>query len=49
MNAQKRSFGQNLSAFMYRKGISVEELADRLGYTVYEVHRILESRLFVNC
>ena len=42
-----RVIGQNIQLQMNSKGYSIEELADRLGYSVLEVHRIIEGNLSV--
>lgn len=47
MREQSRVFGNNLRFYMNRAGMEVEELAEKLGYSVYEVQKLMDARLFL--
>lgn len=48
MNYKGRVFGQNLSFYMDKQGISPEEMAEELGYTVNEIYNIIDARQYVS-
>lgn len=47
MREQSRVFGNNLRYYMNRAGMNVEELAEKLGYSVYEIQQVMDARLFL--
>lgn len=47
MSEKSRIFGNNLQVFLKEKDIQPERLAERLGYSVQEVRRIMDARLFL--
>lgn len=46
MSEKSRIFGNNLQVFLKEKGMQPEHLAERLGYSVQEVRRMMDARLF---
>lgn len=47
MREQSRVFGNNLRFYMNRAGMKVEEFAEKLEYSVYEVQKLMDARLFL--
>lgn len=47
MREQSRVFGSNLRFYMNKAGMKVEELAGKLGYSVYEIRKVMDARLFL--
>lgn len=47
MSEKSRIFGNNLQVFLRKKDIQLEHFAERLGYSVQEVRRIMDARLFL--
>lgn len=47
MSEKSRIFGNNLQVFLKEKDIQPEHLAERLGYSVQEVRRMMDARLFL--
>lgn len=47
MSEKSRIFGNNLQVFLKNKDLQPELLAERLGYSVQEVRRIMDARLFL--
>ncbi|MCM1430719.1 MAG: helix-turn-helix transcriptional regulator [Muribaculaceae bacterium] len=47
MGEKNRIFGNNIQVFLKDKGIQPEYLAEQLGYSVQEVRRIMDARLFL--
>ena len=45
MREQSRVFGNNLQLYVKRAGLGIEEFAEKLGYTEYEVRKIMDARL----
>lgn len=45
---KSRVFGQNMHYYMKLKDVSVESLAQKLDYTVLELKKIFDARLFVD-
>lgn len=48
MREQSRVFGNNLRFYMNRAGMNVEELAEKLGYSEYEIQKVMDARLFLD-
>lgn len=48
MSEQNRIFGNNLRLYLSKKQMSLEQLAKKLGYSAYEVHKIIDGRLFLD-
>lgn len=48
MSEKNRIFGNNVKYFLFQKGISTEEMGKTLGYTNYELQKILDARVFVD-
>ena len=48
MSEKSRVFGNNVKYFLFQKGISTEEMGAALGYTDYEVQKIMDARIFVD-
>ncbi len=49
MREQSRVFGNNLQLYVKRAGLGIEEFAEKLGYTEYEVRKIMDARLIPDC
>lgn len=47
MREQSRVFGNNLRFYMNRAGMKAEELAEKTGYSVYEIQKVMDGRLFL--
>lgn len=47
MSEKNRIFGNNIQVFLKDKGIQPECLAAQLGYSVQEIRRIMDARLFL--
>lgn len=47
MREKSRIFGNNLQVFLKRKNIQPERFAEQLGYSVQEVRRMMDARLFL--
>lgn len=47
MREQSRVFGNNLRVWMNEAGMSIDELAEALGYSVYEIKKTMDARLFL--
>ena len=47
MSEKIRLFGNNLQVFLKKKNIPPEHLAEQLGYSVQEMRRIIDARLFL--
>lgn len=45
MREQSRVFGNNLRVYMNRAGMEIEELAEKLGYSAYEIQKVMDARL----
>ena len=45
MREQSRVFGNNLQLYMKKAGIGVNEFAKKLGYSEYEVQKMMDARL----
>lgn len=48
MSEKSRVFGNNVKYFLFQKGISTEEMGAALGYTDYEVQKIMDARVCVD-
>ena len=46
--AYSRIVGQNLQLVLQQKGISLEQLAQQLGYSLVDLHRIQEGVLMID-
>ncbi|MCM1056033.1 MAG: helix-turn-helix transcriptional regulator [Firmicutes bacterium] len=47
MSEEGRIFGNNIQVFLKEKNIQPECFAEQLGYSVQEIRRILDARLFL--
>lgn len=47
MSEKSRIFGNNIQVFLKMKGIQPESLAEQLGYSIQEMRRIMDARLFL--
>lgn len=47
MREQSRVFGNNLRVWMSEAGMGIDELAKKLGYSVYEIQKMMDARLFL--
>ncbi len=47
MSERSRVFGNNLRVYLNEKKMEPEQLAERLNYSVQEVRRIMDARLFL--
>lgn len=47
MSEKSRIFGNNLQVILNKKNIQPETFAEQLGYSVQEIHRIMDARLFL--
>lgn len=45
---KSRVFGQNMHYYMKSKNISLDTLAQKLNYTVLEIKKIFDARLFID-
>ncbi|MCM1048319.1 MAG: helix-turn-helix domain-containing protein [Clostridiales bacterium] len=48
MKKKSRVFGSNMRFYLKQKGMQPGQLADRLGYSEYEIQKIMDSRLFLD-
>jgi len=48
MKDTSRVFGNNLQYYLKQKGIQPEKIADMLGYSPYEIRKIMDARLFLD-
>ena len=48
MEKESRVFGCNLRFYLKQKEMQPEQLADRLGYSEYEIQKIMDARLFLD-
>ena len=48
MNRKGRVFGQNLCGYLAKNRISVEKFSDLTGYSVNDIQKIINGRLFVS-
>ncbi|MCM1264539.1 MAG: helix-turn-helix domain-containing protein [Butyrivibrio sp.] len=48
MEKKSRVFGSNLRVYLKKKEMQPEQLADRLGYSEYEIQKIMDARLFLD-
>lgn len=48
MGDKSRVFGNNLRFYLKQKRMQPEWLADRLGYSLYEIQKIMDARLFLD-
>ena len=46
--AYSRIVGQNIQLVLQQKGIRLEELAQQLGYSLIDLHRIIEGVLLID-
>lgn len=47
MREQSRVFGNNLQVWMSEAGMGIDELAEKLGYSVYEIQKMMDAQLFL--
>lgn len=47
MSEKSRLFGSNLRVFLKEKNIKPECFAEQIGYSVQEIRRIMDARLFL--
>lgn len=48
MGEKSRVFGNNLRFYLEQKKMSPEQLAEKLGYTEYEIQKMMDARLFLD-
>jgi len=48
MKDTSRVFGSNLQYYLKQKKMHPRQIADKLGYSLYEIQRIMDSRLFLD-
>lgn len=48
MREKSRVFGNNLRFYLKKKGLQTSQFADRLGYSEYEIQKIMDARLFLD-
>ena len=48
MEKKSRVFGNNLRFYLKQKDMQPKHLADRLGYSEYEIQKMMDSRLFLD-
>ncbi len=48
MREKSRVFGNNLRFYLKQKGLQISQFADRLGYSEYEVQKMMDARLFLD-
>ncbi len=48
MREKSRVFGNNLRFYLQQKGLQISQFADRLGYSEYEVQKMMDARLFLD-
>lgn len=48
MREKSRVFGNNLRFYLNRKGMQLEQLAEKLGYSKLEIQKIMDARLFLD-
>lgn len=48
MREKSRVFGNNLRFYLKQKGIQPAQLANKLGYSEYEVQKMMDARLFLD-
>lgn len=46
MEDKRRVFGNNLQYYLNEKKLGMEEFAESLGYSLYEIQKIIYARLF---
>lgn len=48
MREKSRVFGNNLRFYLKQRGLQISQLADRLGYSEYEIQKMMDARLFLD-
>lgn len=48
MGRESRVFGSNLRFYLKQKEMQPQQLADRLGYSEYEIQKMMDARLFLD-
>lgn len=48
MEKKSRVFGSNLRFYLKQKEMQPEQLADKLGYSEYEIQKMMDARLFLD-
>ncbi|MCM1256747.1 MAG: helix-turn-helix domain-containing protein [Roseburia sp.] len=48
MKNTSRVFGSNLRYYLKQKGIQLEQITAKLGYSEYEIQKIMDARLFLD-
>ncbi|MDE7267086.1 MAG: helix-turn-helix domain-containing protein [Lachnospiraceae bacterium] len=48
MKDTSRVFGSNLRYYLKQKGMQLGQIADKLGYSEYEIQKIMDARLFLD-
>lgn len=48
MREKSRVFGHNLRFYLNQKGMRPEQLAKKLGYSEYEIQKMMDARLFLD-
>lgn len=48
MGQKSRLFGNNLRFYLEQKGLRSNQLAERLGYSDYEIQKIMDARIFLD-
>lgn len=48
MREKSRVFGNNLRFYLKQNRMSSEQLAEKLGYSEYEIQKIMDARLFLD-
>lgn len=48
MGEKSRVFGNNLRFYLKQRGIQSGQLAEKLGYSEYEIEKMMDARLFLD-
>lgn len=48
MYEKSRIFGNNIKYFLFEKNICERQMAEKLGYTEYELQKIIDARIFTD-
>lgn len=48
MREKSRVFGNNLRFYLKQKGLQISQFANELGYSEYEVQKMMDARLFLD-
>lgn len=48
MKEKSRVFGNNLRFYLKQKGLRINQFANKLGYSEYEVQKMMDARLFLD-